>query len=141
MTTGSPRLTQARTTTIGVAIVLAAAYAWFASLATPFTLAADLTTAVPLAGLAATYVAQRLRPMSAIWGRLPADRPPRGGAAAPWIVVAGVLVASELVSYFGGGRSSHPTLSSLSDSVFRWHAAKAAAYLVWLWLAWHLVRR
>lgn len=130
-----------RTTARIVVLVPMAAYAWFASATRPFTTAADVTTAVPLVALAVVYVLQLVRPDGRPWERLPADQPPAGGAAAPWIALAVVLAASEGASFFAGPRSSHPTLSSLSDTVFRWHAAKAAAYGCWLWLSWYFVRR
>lgn len=119
----------------------AAAYAWFASATTPFTLPADVTTAVPLAAMVAVVVLQGVRPAGTPWRRLPVDRPPDGGTALPWVAIVAVLVVSEGASLVAGARSSHPTLSSLSDAVFRWHAAKSAVYFVWLVLCWYFVRR
>lgn len=124
-----------------VATVAAAVYAWLASTTTPFTLPADVTTAVPLLGMVAVVTLQRVRPRSAVWRRLPADRPPDGGTAAPWLFLLLLLVIPEVASLLAGARSSHPTISSLTDTVFRWHAAKAAVYFLWLWLCWYFVRR
>lgn len=124
----------------GVLLVMAAVYSWFASGTRPFTLAADLTTAVPLAGMATVYVLQRLRPRGP-WRRLSAEDPPAGGTAVPWLAVVALLVATECTAFFGGPRPSHPTLSTLTDTIFQWHAAKAAVYFAWLWLCWYFVRR
>lgn len=123
-----------------VVAVLFAAYAWFASATRPFTVPADVTTAVPIVGMVVVWALQRLRP-DGPWRRLPGNRPPAGGTALPWIAIVLVLVGTELASYFGGSRPTHPTLSSLGDTVFQWHAAKAAVYFVWLSLGWYFVRR
>ncbi len=124
------------------AAVAGAVYAWFASATTPFTVPADVTTALPLLGMVAVVALQRLLPAGHVWQRLPADRPPEGGTAVPWIVLLALLLVPEGVSLLSGGaRSSHPTISFVTDTVFRWHAVKAAVYLLWLWLCWYFVRR
>ena len=121
------------------AIASTVAYAWFASSTTPFTLAADVTTAVPLVAIVGVYLLQRWRP-TAPWRRLPADQPPPGGTAVPWIAVVLLLAVSEVGSFFGP-RATHPTLSSLTDTIFQWHAAKAAVFFIWSVLSWYFVRR
>lgn len=124
----------------GLFLVPVAVYSWFASATTPFTLAADVTTAVPILGMVVVYLLQRRRP-DGPWRRLPSDHPPAGGTPIPWLAVVALLVASELASFFGGARATHPTLSTLTNTIFRWHAAKAAVYFVWVSLSWYFLRR
>ena len=120
---------------------LAATYAWFAARTTPFTLPADVVTAVPVVGTAVAYALQRVRPEGGPWRRLDADRPPAGGTAIPWLVLVLVLVGTELASFVGAPRATHPTISSVTDTIFHWQAAKAAAFLGWMYLSSYFVRR
>lgn len=125
-----------------VVVLAAAAYAWFAAGTKPFTVPADVTTAVPLVLMAAVYVLQRIRPGTGPWRRLDdAGHPPAGGTAVPWIALVVLLVGSEVASFVAGPRATHPTVSSLTDTLFRWQAAKAAVYFGWLSLCWYFVRR
>ena len=124
------------------ALVVAAAYAGWASATAPFTVPADVAVSVPSAVFAAAYVLQWRWPRTWPWHRIETARPPRGGSAVPWLVVIGLLVACELASYFAGGsRAVHPTISSGINSLFHWQAAKAAGFLAWLSAGWYLVRR
>lgn len=139
---GAPRPAVPLRVVAAVATVGTAAYAWFASATTPFTVAADVTTALPIVGMVAVVALQRIRPFGPVWQRLPGDQPPGGGTAVPWLVVLALLVVPEGVSLLAGGaRSSHPTISFVTDTVFQWHAVKAAVYFVWMWLCWYFVRR
>lgn len=52
-----------------------------------------------------------------------------------------MLVVTERASYLMGARAAHPTLSSITGTLFHVHAAKAAAFFGWLVVAWYLVRR
>ncbi len=124
-----------------VVVLATAAYAWFAAGTTPFTVPADVVTGVPLVLVAAVYVLQRIRPGTWPWHRLDADHPPAGGTAVPWIALVVLLVGSELASFVAGPRATHPTVSSLTDTLFRWQAAKAVVYFGWLSLCWYFVRR
>lgn len=125
-----------------VAVVATAVYAWFASATTPFTVPADVMTAVPLLGMVVVVALQHIGGAGHVWRRLPADRPPDGGTAVPWIVLLVLLAVPEGASLLvAGPRSSHPTISSIADTVFRWHAVKASVYFLWLWLCWYVVRR
>lgn len=122
-------------------VLLAAAYAAWASSTSPFTVPADVAVSVPGAAFLAAFVLQRRRPEWP-WRRLPRASPPREGGVAGWLAVIALLVGVELASYFHGGpRASYPTLSSAGDALFRWRPARAAGWLVWLGTGWFLVRR
>ncbi|MGH9086873.1 MAG: hypothetical protein ACRDYZ_01990 [Acidimicrobiales bacterium] len=140
---GAPRRalpTPAAAARAAAAVVPTAAYAWFASGTTPFTWMADVTTAVPMVAMVVAVLAQRTRPEGP-WRRIPSEDPPSGGTPLPWLSVVLLLVLTEVASLFGGTRSTHPTLSSLTDTIFQWHATKAAVYFVWLSLSWYFLRR
>ncbi|MHB8219478.1 MAG: hypothetical protein ACYDHU_04050 [Acidimicrobiales bacterium] len=149
-------MTAARVT----ALIGAAAYAGLLATTRPFTLEADVVTALALAVAVAAVV---LRLASARTVRTVPDG--TGGAggtggtggtggarrdqepgfagwrpSAPWIVLAGAVVAWELFCFFGGARPAHPTLSSIYDIAARSEAAKAAVVLAWVGLGWALVR-
>lgn len=138
---GSAAVSRHHAVSVAVAVLLAAVYAWFAAGTTPFTLPADVVTAVPVVGTATVYALQRFRSDGGPWRRLDAGRPPAGGTAVPWIVVVALLVGSELASYVGGPRATHPTVSSLTDTIFQWQGAKAAFFFGWMYLSWYFVRR
>ncbi len=129
------------------AIVLAAAYSGWASGAPPFTTCADIAVSVPAALFAATLVLQRWWPTARPWRRIDPGRPATATptdarSAAPWIVVAAVLLAVELASYFhSGARSAYPTISSGLDALFHCRAAKALGWDAWLSAGWFLARR
>ena len=116
----------------GALVVGAAAYAGLLATTEPFTLTADMATAVPLAAGAAV-TAHTLR--SGVERRAFEWR-----AALPWLVLVGAVVAWELCTYFAGARAAHPTLSSLYDDAARHEAAKAAVAFCWLLLGWELAR-
>jgi hypothetical protein len=124
-----PVLTAARV----AGLVGAAAYAGLLASTRPFTVEADVVTAVALVAAA-----------SAVVVRLAGDRSVPDGIGwrpyLPWLVMAAAVVAWELACFFGGARPSHPTLSSIYDIVARSEAAKAAVVLAWVGLGWALVR-
>lgn len=130
-----------------VAVVVAAAYSAWASGTPPFTIGADVAVSVPSALFAATLVLQWRWPSARPWRRIAPGRPATATAtdarsAAPWIVLAAVLLAVELASYFhGGARSAYPTISSGLDALFRSRAAKAVVWDAWLSAGWFLARR
>jgi hypothetical protein len=123
-----------------MALAVGAGYALVVAATTPFTLAADVATAVPLAACA---VAAAVR-----WPRRPTPLPPLGGGTGPrhpylpWVAVVVALVGWEFFNYLApGSRADHPTLSSMVDAVNRFYGLKAAVVLAWLALGWMLVRR
>ncbi len=118
----------------GTAMVLAGAYAWWATSLRPFTSAALGATA---AASAAAVVAG-LRREGPQEGRRRDQR--RGGTGA-WLVLVGALGAWELVSFLQHPRADHPTLSSLANSAFRSHAVRTLAMVVWMALGARAVRR
>lgn len=132
----------ARAATV-VALCLAAVFAAVASAARPFTEPADVAVSIPSAIFAGALVMERFRPESGPWRRMDRTRPADGnGTAVPWLVVVALFVAVELASYFHSGpRADYPTLSSGIEAFFRYRAAKAAGWFVWLTVGWFLVRR
>ncbi len=121
-----------RSAGIAAAVLGAAAYGAVLAATDPFTLAADVATAIPLAagGVLALRAIRRRAP------RAPFD----WRAAAPWLVLVGAVVAFEVVMYASGSRASHPTLSSIEDALARSRAVKAAVAFCWLVVGWVLVR-
>lgn len=120
--------------------VAGAAYALGAAATTPFTLAADVMTAVPIALAVVVAIA-----------RWPA-RPDRGAVLGDersrsqhpylgWVLLFAAVVGWELVEYLvRGSRASHPTLSSMADAFDRYYLAKSFAFFVWLCLGAAIVR-
>lgn len=113
-----------------------------------------MAVSIPSAAIAAGLVARLLVPARAPWRPLPpvggAGGPASGaggpagdaGTTAPWLVLAFLVVAVELASYFHGGpRSLYPTISSSTETVFRYRPVKAAAFFGWLAGGCYLVRR
>lgn len=132
--------------TVALALAAAAAYSGWASATRPFTTPANVAVSVPSAVFALGVVLRLRWPDTGPWRRLPPGRPPvhAGGlrGVAPWLLVVGIFVASELASYFAGGsRAVHPTVSSSLDSLFHYQPAKAAAFFAWLVGGWYFVRR
>ncbi|HSZ36254.1 MAG TPA: hypothetical protein VK773_04100 [Acidimicrobiales bacterium] len=125
----------------GGAAVVSAGYALGAAATTPFTWAADVMTAIPIA-LVAVLAAVRwpLRPdrsdVLAASGRSPSRHPYLG-----WVVLLAFVAGWELVEYlWRGARSAHPTLSSMADAFDAHYAGKAVAFFAWLWLGAAIVR-
>ncbi|MCA1841880.1 MAG: hypothetical protein LC792_01565 [Actinobacteria bacterium] len=119
-----------RRTEIGVSAVTVGAYAWWATGLRPFTLP-SLTAVLAAGGLAAVlgalFIPRDVRPM-----RLRSHRE-------LWIGLVAAVGVWELASFAQHPRSEHPTLSSLTNTVFASHLARALGLLVWLalgaWLA------
>ena len=133
----------ARTRVAPVALLAAAAlYAGLASGTRPFTAAADVAVSLPSAFFVGVLLLQRLRPVAGPWRRIDRARPAGGGTAIPWLLVVVLLLAVELGNYFHGGpRADHPTISYGLGVLFQYRAAKAAAWVLWLTVGWHLARR
>jgi hypothetical protein len=119
------------------------AYALGASFTRPFTLAADVVTAVAL--VVAVGVTTRT-----IRNRPNGDPPVAGATAgrqrwtrwgAVWLVPLGAVTAWELYSYAHLPRQQHPTLSVLIDTLDSTHLGKTVAFAAWLGLGWFLAAR
>ncbi len=114
------------------AILVGVAYAAYASGTVPFTVAADITIAVPIVLVGALTVRWWSR-----WTTVPRAIP-RGSW--PWATLAVAVIVWEILSYLALPRAMHPTLSSLSNRAMELRAAKAAFIVVWLWIGGALVR-
>jgi hypothetical protein len=116
---------------LSVAVVVT--YAVGAATTSPFTVTADVLTAIPIAALAVAVVV-----------RWPLHQPGAGGTRwpvaerrglVPWVALAVAVVAWELVEYLApGSRSAHPTLSSMADALDRHLVVKAVVFSGWLCL-------
>jgi hypothetical protein len=119
----------------GVLLGGAAAYALGAATTTPFTFAADVVTAVPIALMLVLVVAR--------WPGHPRPRPVRAGSHPylPWLAFLAVVVAWELANYLAHGpRGAHPTLSSMADALDHHYGLKALVFFGWLCLGAAVVR-
>jgi len=120
------------------------AYAVLASFTRPFTLAADVVTAVALAGgVAAT--ARSIRHDRRVDLVVPVLPEPGGTRWNRWWPVWSVpilgLTAWELYCFVHLPRVLHPTLSTLIDSLDSFRVGKTVAFVTWLALGWFLVTR
>ena len=110
-------------------------WAWFASGVRTFTRPAEVLTAIP----AAVVLLLTLRPSAQFAGDAK-----RGGfrwqGVTAWLVVLLDIVGWELAMLFSQPRKSHPTLSSILDSLLSTHPSRFLGYLIWLTLGWLLVR-
>lgn len=120
-------------------VVVGLGYAWVAAGTTPFTLAADVATAVPLAiamaiAIVVAVVVRRRRSPGE------AESAPSGqGTLWPWWALMGVVAVVELVAYVAGlgtHRYAYPTISSLYDAASSVRAVKALLFFGWLALGW-----
>ena len=136
----------------GAALLGACVLAVLASFTHPFTLGADVVTAIPLGAMVVAETARlitsrRSRAHAAVRpGQVdspvissPVIRGVRGFI--PWIVLSGLVVGFELFNYFELPRHAHPTLSSLSDEVTRSPAGTAVLFVAWLALGALLLKR
>jgi hypothetical protein len=108
------------------------AYALVAAATTPFTLAADILTGVPIVAMGVLAIASwplrtgTVRSLTGAGAR--AAHPYR-----PWIVLVAVFTLWELVNYRAhGSRGAHPTFSSITDAVDRFYLLKAILFFAWL---------
>ena len=122
-------------------VALTVAYALGAAATTPFSVAADVVTAIPIVLFAvAAVVCWPLHPQP---GPLPVPGAAgtRGHPYLPWVTLTAVVVAWELVEYLApGSRGAHPTLSSMADAVDRIFVLKALVFFGWIWLCVLIVR-
>jgi hypothetical protein len=126
-------------TVAGVAAVLAAV----AAVTHPFTLAADIVTAIPIV-IGLLVLGLRVRrgqapPVVAAAGQ---------GKALPdigrrwslgWLGLVATVAAWEVYTYLGSPRSAHPTLSVLLDMLDATWSGKFVAFSLWVALGWYLV--
>jgi len=123
-------------------LLLAAAFAAWASGTKPFTTPADIAVSIPSAVFMAALVLERRWPDRGPWQRLPVARPESDGGGVLWLAVIVVLVGAELASYFHSGpRADYPTVSSGLTALFAHRDAKAAGFFLWLAIGWFLARR
>jgi hypothetical protein len=108
--------------------VTGAGLALAASLTRPFTVGADVVTAVPLT---IVFVVTLITVVPRRKGDGGADPAP-----APAFAVTGW----ELYCYVSLPRVDHPTLSALIDMLDGTHLGKFMAFVLWLALGWFLVR-
>ena len=59
----------------------------------------------------------------------------------PWVLLAAAAAVWQLAAYVQHPRDDHPTLSSLANAALESHAARTAAFVVWLVTTVALVRR
>jgi hypothetical protein len=121
----------ATTATTATTLAIVVCYAAVAGLARPFTEPADVAAAV--AGVTVLVVAGLTRPDAATVRRRPVG-------TRWWALLAGLVVALELVELFAGDRSGHPTLSSLALPVLATWPGRSLAYALWLLLGAALAR-
>jgi hypothetical protein len=113
-------------------IAAAAAYAWWATSLRPFTDPALVV--VPAGGVAAMVLGfVLLRPRTA------APAPARGLAV--WVGLVTGLAAWQLATFLQHPRDDHPTISSLTNTLFENRPVRALALLLWLAGAAALARR
>jgi hypothetical protein len=140
--TSTPRVVTDRRGIMAITSAGLAAALWV-SFTSPFTLSADIVTAIPL-GLGAVLLVQRLRPDQRSAAELPPE--PATARVAPlhrwalvWLGLALTIVAWELYNFASAPRSAHPTLSSLIDMLTASQGGKFVAFFLWLALGWYLV--
>jgi hypothetical protein len=116
-----------------ITAVVLGAYAWWVVALPPFS--GRATAAVVLGGSAAMAV-------GALQGRRRrAEGAGDTAGVAAWASLAAVAGAWQLAAYLQHPRADHPTLSSLANEVLDSHLARAAAFVVWIAVAWGLARR
>jgi hypothetical protein len=119
------------------------AYAALASLTRPFTVEADVATALPLfAAVLTMAVRVRItkRPESVMHPNCESQRVPRSNRwSLMWVTMAIVIACWELYTYMSSPRSEHPTLSTLIDLLDSTRTGKFSAFALWLALGCYLV--
>jgi len=110
----------------------AGAFAWWATSLRPFT--GPPLVVVPVGGLAAMALGAWLLPP-----RTPAPVPLR--QLVLWGALAATVAVWQLATFLQHPREEHPTMSSLANTLFESHPARAVAFLLWLAGAAALARR
>jgi hypothetical protein len=114
------------------AVVVAAAlvYSWIASGLRPFSHPEAVTVAIPL--VVGGIAMLRMHPDTT-------DTTRRGTWV--WVVLLGVLVAWELISFRQSPRADHPTLSAIADWTMSTHPSRFVIFAAWLAVGSWLFRR
>lgn len=108
-------------------------YAWFASGVQPFTLSAYILIAIPALACLCAYVLRGGFSRAATERYRARSRAVSLGSVAPWLVIALVAVALEVIGLALGGRSPDvPTLSTAADHLLKAHVERAILYAAWL---------
>jgi hypothetical protein len=124
--------------------VTGAGLALAASLTRPFTVGADVVTAVPLTIVFVvtliTVVPRRKGDGGADPAPAPASAPTPSRGWLWWLAPIFAVTGWELYCYVSLPRVDHPTLSALIDMLDGTHLGKFMAFVLWLALGWFLVR-
>jgi hypothetical protein len=114
----------------------AVVWSWFASGVRTFTRPAEFLTFIPGAVVLLVTL-------------LPSSRLPKAGVARsryrrwsvlPWLALVAAIVGLELLQLFAKPRSTHPTLSSMLNTLLSTHPSRFLGYLGFLVLGWLLIR-
>jgi hypothetical protein len=119
------------------------AYAVLASFTRPFTLAADVVTAVALA-VAVVVVVRTIRHdrhPGLVTARTGADRERWNRWGVSWLALLAAATAWELYCYAHLPRQQHPTFSVLIDTLDSTRPGKTLSFAAWLALGWFLAAR
>ncbi len=112
--------------------VVVGAYAWWVAGLEHFTAPA----------LVAVMAAAAVAVGSSWWqGRRRPSGPTGRAALGPWLVVLGALLTWELLAFSLSPRSTHPTLSSITDAALGPRPLEAAAFVAWMASGRRLARR
>lgn len=113
------------------------------SMTRPFTLLADITTAVAIAGtlafgLTAGGFGQQRRDAATSAGGL---RSISGASVAAWSALVAALATFELINLFESPRAQHPTISSLLTALTGHEITRGLLFAAWLAAGWWVCRR
>ena len=125
--------------------VAAGCTAAVASFTHPFTMGADIVTAIPLVigflVVVRRVISKRYSPAAPQAEVSPAGREPLTRWALVWLALLVTVAGWEAYSFLSAPRSQHPTLSTLIDLLDSTQAGRGFAFLLWLALGWYLVTR
>jgi hypothetical protein len=113
-------------------VVTAGGYAWLATDLRPFTI--PLAAAILIGGLVAMALGANLVPARVA-------RPSWPRRLDVWAALGAALALWELCAFLQHPRAEHPTLSSLTNTLFQSHVARALGLLTWLGAGTRLARR
>ena len=118
----------------GVALAVAAFYAWVAGHFTPFTWPAAVVTFIP--GAIGLMMSTRLPRRTT-----PRRRLSRTGWTL-WVLCLCAVVALETLGFFlGSSTEGHPTVSNIVNHGLRWNETRAVAFFGWLGFGYWLLGR
>jgi hypothetical protein len=122
-------------------LVAVGADAGVAAASRPFTLAANLTTALGLAGIVAAGLVRLSLPRE-VPAPASLQAPPTDAGAldrssiVAWIALALAVATFELVNFVSNPRSAHPTLSSLLNAITGHEVLRGLLFVLWLGAGW-----